>query len=1639
MKRLYALVLVLAMVASMIVMPTYAAEEQNPTMQVGYCQHCKEVIPEEKWVPWDVTNTSPRTGHYYLAADIPDQSLQINISLDDDLYRNRVCLDLRGRTYTVTGLRPFLLSGVLSVMDSVGGGEFAVTGASNAHGGFAMMGKGEGCKDGAGELNLYSGTIRRINTTTDLVSYGGLLILGDGATYNQYGGTMIGGEVVPHTIGTTNYAPRGGAIYAPNGNINICGGILTGGVSRSGELPMSGSTETQKFEGNGGNIYIASGELNISGGVVENGYADMYAGNIYASATNVNISGGIIRNGAAAGASGNIQFGGKATLTISGGYITGGACRTRGGNLYVNDSNASLNITGGKIDGDLSVGLFKTFTLSGAPKILLGNSNGLRLQSADAGDKLDISGLTEGAEIYFDGVDQVFTLPVEEAESYLGYFKDAIRADISVDESGALKVAQGNTGFCPHCWESGEQATWTAFDNSQPNAILSFTDQYHFYLTGTTSRTLLLDIKAGADLVLDMAGCTLTVTNYRFSNCAGHLSMMDSCGFGVITGTGHAGANGGVILGGGSGTEINMYSGTLSRSVKSGESTKRVFDGGVLYTMAGSQVNIYGGIIRGGIASIAYKNSPMAACGGNIYAAGNFNMTGGILLDGQAFSTMGYVSGTTDEPVKTDTLYVGSGGNLYVSGNATISGGHIIGGSAGYGGNVYATSGDLDITGGVIRDGVANDEVVPNDYGGNIYYISIKDGKIENALIRGGKTSRLGGNISISGSTVTITNALVAEGVAGIDKSNGCGGNMYINATGKLYLEETTVSSGNAYNVGGNIYGLSGSQIQMTGGILSGGTTATGHGGSVYATNFHMIGGRIVGGIATAGSGGNVYIEAGEANKVTVETGANGEAAVIANGTSGALGGNVFVNVKANGIFIGACIANGTGDTKNSSSVFNGDNLYGSENAKLTLTDCTIEGIKAGTVSGNGIYAGGPLTLKGNTFVTNPENKSCAYIGSTGKLVVDESFVGAISVAFQNVHFGDVEAPQGSALAAQDCATGVFSGTLLLEGYNGLDYSLPAIFAEPEDSKLYIAATAVVDPVNETTVWYKDNDTAAAMLTPSTYLRLHKVENTLNLKGNVTVDLNGNNLTVTGEGNIFGFDSKNDTYEAFGNMIAGEGVDVNQQYVAPNGRRYVAVETENGISFHRLGIAITGVSLRTAASGIYFKASWECDKVLQEKITSFGVAVSTNEMPGADFASDADTLYTAIAKESFVSGQPVTSAMIENIIKEGEDNQTRGTMPIYAAPYAVIGDLTIIGDDNAPTMGGVIYSLKSVLQGINRVWPKLTEVQQQSVRDLYAMDAEVFKTWDLYNITADVEGTASVRPLKVLTLGHSLAVDSGHMLNMIAATEGYDQPMEVATLYYSGCPLWKHVNFIKQNSAVYYLYLSSTTTPDAPPTITKGVTMEYGLEYDDWDIIIMQGGVFEIAHDATYTDGNIQFIQNYVNQHKTNPDAVFGWHMAWACPTDNELRDIYTSDKSFYTSYEVFDHDRRKMHAAVADCVGRNIVTDDSFIYLIPAGTAVENAVSSYLTEKDLYRDYVHVNDLGRVISSYTWYCTLAGIDHLDEIKLDAIPKAFLFSTADKTQDRVLTDMEKAIILESVNNALANPLQKTQSQYTVAP
>ena len=292
--------------------------------------------------------------------------------------------------------------------------------------------------------------------------------------------------------------------------------------------------------------------------------------------------------------------------------------------------------------------------------------------------------------------------------------------------------------------------------------------------------------------------------------------------------------------------------------------------------------------------------------------------------------------------------------------------------------------------------------------------------------------------------------------------------------------------------------------------------------------------------------------------------------------------------------------------------------------------------------------------------------------------------------------------------------------------------------------------------------------------------------------------------------------------------------------------------------------------------------------------------------------------------------------------------------------------------------------------------------------------------------------------LKVLTIGHSLAVDSCYMLSLIAAAEGYTE-LTVGTLYYSGCSLSRHVKYMSTDAREYALYLSNSADVSVARQTMENVSMGDAVRYLDWDVIVLQGDPFEPADEATFTNGNIQTLQKFVNDNKLNPNAVFAWHMFWPIASDPELMATHPTQPNPYAArYAKFDTDRNKLYAAYTSCVNKYILTDETFRFLIPSGTAIENAMSGYMTEKDLLRDFGHANDLGRVIAGYTWYCTLRGMDALEEIKLSTIPKSYFKSTV-SLEDRVLTDHEKALILEAVNNTLKNPLQITNSQYTQAP
>lgn len=256
------------------------------------------------------------------------------------------------------------------------------------------------------------------------------------------------------------------------------------------------------------------------------------------------------------------------------------------------------------------------------------------------------------------------------------------------------------------------------------------------------------------------------------------------------------------------------------------------------------------------------------------------------------------------------------------------------------------------------------------------------------------------------------------------------------------------------------------------------------------------------------------------------------------------------------------------------------------------------------------------------------------------------------------------------------------------------------------------------------------------------------VNSDITFNGDLYLDLNGFNvksLTVT-NGTLYASDSKATTAAASGAQISA----VTGTVAIDNtvgGKRYIAVKTGNAYSFHVLEMKLSAVTLRTSQAGIYYKATVSCDPVLAAAATQHGIALSTRNMPGANFATEkeenGDVNGWTVNTTALVSGEEFTSGSVFGIFKQGlTNNAARGEVKIYANAYIMVGDTVIMADRDAgqtvDTEGfdGIAWSLKDVLVKLEETYTSdsLTDDQRTQIAGFYRDWASAMSGWGLTQI-----------------------------------------------------------------------------------------------------------------------------------------------------------------------------------------------------------------------------------------------------------------------------------------------------------------
>lgn len=271
------------------------------------------------------------------------------------------------------------------------------------------------------------------------------------------------------------------------------------------------------------------------------------------------------------------------------------------------------------------------------------------------------------------------------------------------------------------------------------------------------------------------------------------------------------------------------------------------------------------------------------------------------------------------------------------------------------------------------------------------------------------------------------------------------------------------------------------------------------------------------------------------------------------------------------------------------------------------------------------------------------------------------------------------------------------------------------------------------------------------------------------------------------------------------------------------------------------------------------------------------------------------------------------------------------------------------------------------------------------------------------------EITPMEKSLKILAIGNSFSIDAMEYVYSIAKFAGYDE-IVLGNLYIGGCSLQTHADNIK-NDAKKYRYFKSNPTmwimTETGTSESSFVAISDVIGTEQWDYVSLQQNSDNSGRAESY-DESLSYIINYV---KTNvPKAKIIWHMTWAYPHNS----AHTAYKNYY------NQDQTTMYNGIIKAVTTKIVPNADIYCVLPVGTAVQNARTSFIGD-NFSRDELHLSvDNGRLIAAMTWVAKLTGYDltTLDYAKVSSVIK----------DERTFN-----VLVESVVNAISNPYEVTQS------
>lgn len=215
--------------------------------------------------------------------------------------------------------------------------------------------------------------------------------------------------------------------------------------------------------------------------------------------------------------------------------------------------------------------------------------------------------------------------------------------------------------------------------------------------------------------------------------------------------------------------------------------------------------------------------------------------------------------------------------------------------------------------------------------------------------------------------------------------------------------------------------------------------------------------------------------------------------------------------------------------------------------------------------------------------------------------------------------------------------------------------------------------------------------------------------------------------------------------------------------------------------------------------------------------------------------------------------------------------------------------------------------------------------------------------------------------VKILAIGNSFSQDAVEQyLYELAKAAGIE--VMIGNMYIGGCDLDKHYANMQSDAAAY----EYRKVVGGEKKNRSGVRLSEALSDESWDYISLQQASGKSGLYDTYTA-----LPQLISAVTTKaPEATLIWHQTWAYAASSNHAD-----------FPAYNKDQMTMYNAIASSARRAMTDNSSLKLMVPSGSAIQNARTTYVGDV-FNRDGYHLEvTYGRYTAACTWFEALFGID----------------------------------------------------------